>query len=87
MFVSATSVSQDAELRKEFYKSAESRLSLLRSIGVTEMEKQYERKLKFVMDRSKKLEINEDQQLEEIDVKEILRDVLNELHSKDNKIK
>jgi len=85
IFVSATSVSQDAEMRKEFYKSAESRLSLLRAIGVTEMEKQYERKLKFVMDRSKKLEIGEDRQLEQEDIKEILRDVLNELHSKDNK--
>jgi hypothetical protein len=92
IFVSATFVSQDAELRKEFYKSAESRLSLLRTIGVTEMEKELEKQVKFVEKRSrvsekeKELHLEEEElHLEEENVKEILHDVLNELyHSRDN---
>ena len=35
-------VRQDVNLRKQFYKSAACQLALLKSIGVSEMEKEYE---------------------------------------------
>jgi len=35
-------VCQDVNLRKQFYKSASCQLALLKSIGVSEMEKDYE---------------------------------------------
>lgn len=81
IFTSATSVSRDAQLRKEFYKAAQSQLSLLKTIGVTQMEKEFEKKLKTVEKRTRLLETPEESYVEE-DVKKIMRDVLNELYSK-----
>ena len=43
IFTSARTLSQDGQLRKEFYKSAESHLALLKTIGVTEMERLLEK--------------------------------------------
>lgn len=84
IFSSAMSVSRDSELRKDFYKSAKSQLNLLKMIGVTEMEKQLEKKFKSVEKRSRSLKTTEEllEEPEPEDVKEILRDVLNELYSK-----
>jgi hypothetical protein len=79
IFTSARRVSDDAHLRKEFYKSAESHMSLLKTIGVTEMEKQIMKRCKPLIDRSAMLEKPEDQELEQQDVKEMIHDVLNEL--------
>jgi hypothetical protein len=42
IFISAKHVSGDAKLRKVFYESAASQLSLLKTIGVSEMEKEFE---------------------------------------------
>jgi hypothetical protein len=81
IFTSAKHISQDAEVRKEFYKSAASQLGLLRTIGVSQMQKELEKKVKFIEEHSR-LEKTDDVQLEEGNVKEILRDVLNELYSK-----
>ena len=39
IFLSAALVARDKELRKQFYNTAVSQLSLLKTIGVTEMEK------------------------------------------------
>jgi hypothetical protein len=83
IFTSATSVARDAQLRKEFYKAAQSQLSLLKTIGVTQMEKELEKKFKTVEKRTRMLEISEQSNSEE-DIKKIMRDVLNELYSKDN---
>ena len=56
IFTSATGVSRDAKLRKEFYKSAESRLDLLKIIGVTQMENQLLKEYKQRLSQYKKLE-------------------------------
>jgi hypothetical protein len=42
IFISAKSISRNAEVRREFYKTAESQLALLRSVGVSQMEKDLE---------------------------------------------
>lgn len=68
-------------MRKEFYKSAASQLTLLKTIGVLQMEKELESQVKFVQKRSGlSSERIEEPGLEEEDVKEILHDVLNELY-------
>jgi hypothetical protein len=79
IFASAISVSRDAALRKEFYKSAESQLNLLKTIGVTQMEKELLREYKPILDRTKILEKYEDQPVEQSELKEIIRDILQEL--------
>jgi hypothetical protein len=90
IFTSAKFVSQDAKVRQEFYRSAANQLKLLKHIGVSEMEKEFENKVKFLNKKTKLLEINDKNPLEvemnEEDIKKTLRDVLNELyHSKTNK--
>jgi hypothetical protein len=85
IFTSAKNISRDAEVRKEFYKSAASQLTLLKAIGVSQMEKELENQVKFVQKRSRVSEKEEElhveeQHLEEASVKEILHDVLNELY-------
>jgi hypothetical protein len=81
-FSSAKQISQDAELRKNFYNSAKSQLRLLRTIGVTQMEKELLKKFKSAEERTRKLKIMEEPYTEEEDIKQIVRDVLNELYSK-----
>jgi len=80
IFISAKSISRDAEVRKEFYKNAESQLALLKSIGVSQMEKELESQVESVQKRAKLLERTEEPVLEEEDIKDILHDVLNELY-------
>jgi hypothetical protein len=48
IFTSAKHISRDAELRKEFYKSAASQLTLLKAIGVSQMEKELEEETKLL---------------------------------------
>jgi hypothetical protein len=82
IFNSAIRISRDAELRKEFYKSASGQLSLLKSIGVSQMEKELEEKVKAMQ---KVWETPyESEELEEENAKKILNDVLNELYSEKN---
>ena len=78
IFTSTKYVSGDAKLRKEFYRTASSQLSLLKSIGVSQMEKELEAKIKFLQASSAMTEIDEEPNLDDANVKEILRDVLNE---------
>jgi hypothetical protein len=82
IFVSARFISQDAELRKELYQSTQRQLALFKAIGVTQMEKEIEKTCKYVIKRSSMHEENKDYYLEEEeeDVKEIIQEVLNELH-------
>jgi len=56
IFTSATSVARDAKLRKKFYKSAVSQFSLLKTIGVTQMEKELLKEYKPILARSNALE-------------------------------
>jgi hypothetical protein len=85
IFSSAKVISRDSDARKEFYKSASSQLSLLKTIGVAEMEKELEGQARLVYKRTKVSEMKdesglEQQHLEEENIKEILHDVLNELY-------
>jgi arginine deiminase len=72
-------VYQETENCEEFYKSAESQLGLLKTIGVTQMEKELLKEYKPILDRSKFMEKYVEQPLEQLQVKEIIRDVLQEL--------
>jgi hypothetical protein len=86
IFISAKHISQDANLRKGFYKTAESQLGLLKTIGVSEMEREIEKKARDMEQLFKKsgtwkdFDLKEVSQLEDQNVKEILREVLNELY-------
>jgi hypothetical protein len=83
IFTSAKYISRDSELRKEFYKSAASQLALLRTIGVSQMEKEIEKKIRFLEKRSGLSKTEESylqERLEEQNAKHILHDVLNELY-------
>ena len=86
IFTSATSVARDAKLRKEFYKSAMSQFNLLKTIGITQMEKELLKEYKPVLARSNELEEPQYQPLEQSDVKEIIHDVLQEIQSRENLI-
>lgn len=93
---SATLVAQDSELRREFYKAAKSQLNLLRTIGVTEMEKELIKKYKSIDKRARSLEerspFEKDEvkealhglvdELDKEKAREMLHDVLTELYSK-----
>jgi len=97
LFLSATHVSRDKVLRKEFYKNAMSELNLLKTIGVTEMENQIIKSHKFIKKQTESLGAKEAQQDENTlremlhdivedmdtdDVREILHDVLTEIYRK-----
>jgi hypothetical protein len=82
IFSSAASISRDAELRKQFYKSAKSQLSLLKTIGVAQMENELLKKYKPVLVRTNKLEMSDNEPLKQEEVSEMVREVLNELYSK-----
>jgi hypothetical protein len=88
IFTSARVISRDAVVRKEFYKNASSQLSLLKTIGVSQMEKELENEIISVQEKVVSDETTTDDipPLEENDVKEILHELLNELYySKDKK--
>jgi hypothetical protein len=60
IFISAKNISRDTEVRKEFYKSASSQLTLLKTIGVSQMEKELEGQAKFVEKRLKRQETTDE---------------------------
>jgi len=82
IFTSAVNVSQDAELRRDFRKSAMGQLSLLRTIGITQMEKELVRNFKNAEKRVASQEISEEYYPDE-DVKQIVHEVLEELKRRD----
>jgi MFS family permease len=86
LFTSAMGVARDAKLRKEFYKSAMSQFALLKTIGITQMEKELLKEYKPVLARLDELEEPQYQSLEQSDVKELIHDVLNELQSREHLI-
>jgi len=83
IFTSAINVSRDAELRKMFHKSAESQLSLLKTIGITQLENELLKEYKPVLARSTELTEREYQPLEQSDVKQIIHEVLQELQARE----
>jgi hypothetical protein len=84
IFASAVHISRDSEVRKEIYNSVSSQVELLRSIGVSEMEKELEKRYKTIERKVFKApELKEEfllQDYSEENVKEILHEVLNELY-------
>ena len=60
-------------------------MTLFKAIEVSQMEKELEKKMEFVNKRSRLLGTAATMQLEDENVKEILREVLNELYSKKTK--
>ena len=96
IFSSAINVSQNRELRREFYNTAKSELNLLRTIGVAEMEKELMKKYKSIDKRTRSLEEQTSPEkdgikealhglVDEIDkdkAREILHEVLTELYAK-----
>jgi hypothetical protein len=80
IFTSAKHISRDSELRKEFYKSAASQLSLLKAIGVSQMEKELQAQAESIEKRFKPFERTDEPDLKGEEIKEILHDVLTELY-------
>ena len=60
-------------------------MTIFKAIEVSQMEKELEKKMEFVNKRSRLLGTAATMQLEDENVKEILREVLNELYSKKTK--
>lgn len=63
-------ISRDAAVRRELYKSAMSQLDLLRSIGTSEMEKEFEYKVSLIAKETTKSEETEVPELKEDQVRE-----------------
>jgi hypothetical protein len=80
IFTSAKHISRDSEVRKELYKSAASQLTLLKAIGVSQMEKELEAQVESLEERFKPFERKDDPDLKGEEIKEILHDVLTELY-------
>jgi hypothetical protein len=78
IFTSVINVSQDADLRRDFRKSAMAQLNLLRTIGITQMEEELIKNFKLAEERTTNLETVHEQYSEE-NVKQIVHEVLEEL--------
>jgi len=74
---SARLVAQDSELRSEFYNTAKSQLTLLKTVGVAQMEKELIKKYKSMDKRAKSLK--EESRFEKDNVKEALHGLVDEL--------
>jgi hypothetical protein len=87
IFISVKDVSQDIEIRKELYKSAKSQLNLIKTIGTAAMENEFVKKYR---DSAKRISIVEDDprnaETEIEEIREIVRDVLNEVSKTSGKI-
>jgi hypothetical protein len=81
IFTSAINVSQDGELRRDFRKRATAQLTLLRTIGIAQMEKELVKNFKFAEKSSANVETTQD--YSEENVKQIVHEVLEELKQKD----
>ena len=67
-------------MRKELYKNAASQLTLLKAIGVSQMEKELEAQAESLEKRFKPFETTDEPDLKGEEIKEILHDVLTELY-------
>ena len=63
-----------------------SQFNLLKTIGVTQMEKELLKEYKPILARSSELEEPQYQPLEQSDVKEIIHDVLQELQARESNL-
>jgi len=78
--ISAVNISRNAQVRREFYKKAESQLALLRAVGVSQMERELESQVRSIEKRVNLFETKIETEMKEDDIKETLHDVLNELY-------
>lgn len=72
IFTSAKNISRNAQVRKEFYKKAESRLALLKTLGVSQMEKELEGEVKSIEKRVNLFETKVEPEMEDQDIKDIV---------------
>jgi hypothetical protein len=77
ILLSARLVARDKELRMEFYNTAMSQMSLLGTIGVTEMERQLMKGYKSIDKRT--LSLEKDSSFEKDNVKEALHGLVDEM--------
>ena len=82
IFSSAKRISEDAKLRKELYRTAENQMKLLKTIGATQMEQHLMNTFRTVSKRAITFGNNEVPEPEKEEVKQIIKDVLNELQSR-----
>ena len=82
IYGSAKQISEDTELRKRLHKSAENQISLIKTIGVTQMETELLKRFKPAMAKAEALQESKEEQLEKEDVKLLIRDVLKEIESR-----
>jgi hypothetical protein len=82
LYAAAKLVSQDKQLRKEFYQTAEKQLALLKTIGKVQMEKELEKSLNSILKSSSVLEESKDDYESQENVKELVQEVLEELRSR-----
>ena len=64
------------------HKSAENQLSLLKTIGITQMEEELFKKFKPVLRKTERLQESNEDHLEQEDVRLLIRDVLNEIEAR-----
>jgi hypothetical protein len=81
IYGSAIQVSKDSELRKKLHKSAENQLSMLKTIGIIQMETELFKKFKPVLRKTERLQESDEEHLEQEDVRLLIRDVLNEIEA------
>ena len=81
IYTSAINVSQDGELRRDFRKRATAQLTLLRTIGIAQMEKELVKNFKLAEKHDTNLGTTQD--YSEENVKQIVHEVLEELKQKD----
>lgn len=82
IYGSARLISEDTELRKKLHKSVENHISLLKTIGMTQMEAELLKKFTPVAGKMETLQEGHELQLEQEDVRLLIRDVLKEIESR-----
>jgi hypothetical protein len=84
----AANVSRDSELRREIYKGLEVDSDILKKMGMAEMQREMERRILPLADKIKLSdEMRNRMDPKEEDVKMMIDEVLNEIHSKRSHIK
>ena len=86
IYGSAKQISEDTELRKRLHKSAENQISLLRIIGITQMEIELLKKVRPALAKAEALQESKEERLEKEDVKLLIRDVLKEIDASRKRI-
>ena len=85
----AANVSKDSELRREIYRGLEVDSDILKNMGMTEVQREMERR---ILPLTKKIKLSDEMRdrikdPSEEDVKIMINEVLNEIHSKRSDVK